>query len=436
MSDEEKMTIDERRKYLRRMKKRYEKGGKKERGKLLDEMEAVTELDRKTLIRLMKGPLTRKRRLKQRGRSYGIEVDNALCIIAESTNYVCAERLTPNLVWLAEHLDGHGELEATPDLLQALGQISVSTVRRRLKHIKQDQPRLPRKGPERANQAKRQVPMKRISWDEPEPGHFETDLVHHCGASASGEYVHSLQMLDVATGWSECVAVLGRSYHVMKEGFDRCLARLPFPVREIHPDNGSEFLNHQMMRYFRDRIPEAELTRSRPYQKNDNRNVEQKNATQVRALLGYDRLDTVEQTQVLNVLYDKMWLYYNFFQPVMHMTDKCVVPTKGRHPKIKRIHDAAKTPFDRLCLTNAISDADRQKLQQLRDRTNPRRLRQEIYVLVDYIFTLPLAVPGVNLTLPRFNGQNKCPRCAATRKPQGLGSQETNANVVDCTRPR
>lgn len=138
-----------------------------------------------------------------------------------------------------------------------------------------------------------------------------------------------------------------------------------------------------------------ELSRSRPYQKNDNRNVEQKNSTQVRAFLGYDRLDTVEQTQVLNVLYDKMWLYYNFFQPVMHMTAKVVTPIKGRHPKIKRTHDAAKTPFDRLCLTNTISDADRQKLQQLRAQTNPRRLRQEIYILIDYIFTLPPAVPSM-----------------------------------------
>jgi len=260
MSDEEKMTIDERRKYLRRMKKRYEQGTKKELGKLLDEMETVTGLDRKTLIRLMKGPLTRKRRLKQRGRSYGPEVDDALRIIAESANYVCAERLTPNLVWLAEQLGKHRELEATSDLLQALARISVSTVRRRLKHINQDQPRLPRKGPERANQVKRQVPMKRIAWDEPEPGHFETDLVHHCGVSASGEYVHTLQMIDVATGWSECVAVLGRSYHVMEAGFKRCLERIPFPVREIHPDNGSEFLNNQMVRFFGDTLPDMELS--------------------------------------------------------------------------------------------------------------------------------------------------------------------------------
>jgi hypothetical protein len=185
--------------------------------------------------------------------------------------------------------------------------------------------------------------MKRIPWDEAEPGHFEVDLVHHCGPSASGEYVHTLQMIDVTTGWSERVAVLGRSYRVMRAGFERCLERLPFPVLEIHPDNGSEFFprrgprgNHHLIRFFRDIIQDVDLSRSRPYQKNDNRNVEQKNSTLVRAYLGYDRLDTVEQTRLLNLLYDKMWLYYNFFQPVMHLTQKTVIPVEGRSARIKR----------------------------------------------------------------------------------------------------
>ena len=395
MSTDEKMSIDERRKYLRRMKKRYDQAGRKERSRLLDEMEAVTDLHRKSLIRLMKGSLARKRRQKQRSQSYGPEVDDALRVIAESLDYICAERLTPNLVWMAEHLAAHGELEVSPPLLEQLGRISISTVRRRLARIRQDQPRLPRKGPERANRVTREVPMKRIPWNEAEPGHFEVDLVHHCGPSASGEYVHTLQMVDVATGWSERVAVLGRSYRVMRCGFERCLERLPFPVLELHPDNGSEFFNHHLVRFFREAVQGLELSRSRPYHKNDNRNVEQKNSTLVRAYLGYDRLDTVAQTRVLNLLYDKMWLYYNFFQPVMHLTEKTIIPLEGRSARVKRRYDPAQTPFDRLCATNALSDTRRQPLQLLRDQTNPRRLRQEIYDLLDHLFTLPGAVPGV-----------------------------------------
>ncbi len=254
MSTEDKMTIDERRKYLHAMRKRYVEASREERGQLLDEMQAVTEMHRKALTQLMNGSLARKSRLKQRENTYGPEVDDALRVIGESLDWVCAERLTPNLVWVAGHLAAHGEMETTPELLEALEQISISTVGRRLARIRQDQPRLPRRGPERANQVSRDIPMKRIPWNEAQPGHLETDLVHHCGLSASGEYVHTLQMLDVTTGWSERVALLGRSYRVMEAAFRYILARLPFPLREIHPDNGSEFLNQHLVRFFRDTV--------------------------------------------------------------------------------------------------------------------------------------------------------------------------------------
>ena len=144
MSSDDKMSIEERRKYLRRMKKRYARATRKERGQLLDEMEAVTELHRKSLIRLMNGSLERKRRRKLRGCTYRSNVDDTLRVIAESLDYVCAERLTPNLVWMAEHLAAHGEMTITPQLREKLGQVSVSTVRRRLDRIRQDQPHLPR----------------------------------------------------------------------------------------------------------------------------------------------------------------------------------------------------------------------------------------------------------------------------------------------------
>ncbi len=186
MPTEDKMTIDERYKYLRRMQKRYKKAGRKERQELLDEMEIVTELHRKSLIRSMQGKIKRKHRRRQRGRSYGAEVDDALRVIAESTDYICAERLQPNLVWLAKHLGVHGEMTVTPQLLSQLEQISTPTVQRRLKRIHQDQPRLPRKRPGRASGLKREIPTRRILWDEQEPGHFEVDLVHHSGPAVSG----------------------------------------------------------------------------------------------------------------------------------------------------------------------------------------------------------------------------------------------------------
>ena len=394
MSNEEEMTIDERYKYLRKMQKRYREARSAERGQLLDEMEEVVGLHRKSLIRLMKGTLKRQERRKQRGKKYGAEVDDALRIIGESFDYICSERLTPNLVWMGETLAKHGEMEMTPELSRQLEEVSIATVGRILKRLRQDEPRLPRRGPRRANRVAKEIPVKRIAWDESEAGHFETDLVHHCGASASGQYVHTLQMIDVATGWSERVAVLGRSYIVMEDGFCRIVRRLPFDIKEIHPDNGNEFLNDHMLRFWKEKIKGVELSRSRPYQKNDNRFIEQKNATLVRAYLGNERLDSVAQCIFLNQLYDKMWLYYNFFQPVMRLKEKQYIPAENGGSRIKRRYDQAKTPFERLCATDAISQERRLDLEKLRDKNNPRQLRQEIYEMIDQLFVLPGANAG------------------------------------------
>jgi len=395
MTNNDKMTIDERRKYLRIMQKRYAQASHRNRSLLLDEMEHVTALDRKTLLRAMRADLERKPRRKERGRTYGAEVDDTLRIIAETLDYIAAERLTPNLVWMANHLAQHGELQVSAELLAQLEHITVSTVRRILQRVGQDQPRLPRSKGLRTRTALHEIPMKRIPWDEPMPGHFETDLVHHCGPSTTGDYVHTLQMIDVKTGWSERVAVLGRSYLVMEDAFRHILKRLPFPVLEIHPDNGSEFFSAHLLRFWKDVIQGLELSRSHPFRKNDNRFVEQKNDTLVRAYLGHDRLDSVAQAKALNTLYEKLWLFYNLFQPVMRLQEKTFVQVEGQPTQVKRRFDEARTPFERLCATKALTPEREQHLRDLRDQTNPRRLRQEILALRDRIFSLPNAIPGI-----------------------------------------
>ena len=394
MSTDDRMSIDERWKYLRIMQKRYLEADLAARGQLLDEMQATTGLHRKSLIRLMNSDMKRRPRQRQRSRTYGPEVDDALRVIHESWDYICAERLTPDLVWMAQHLGDFGELLVTDQLLNQLGRISVSTVRRILARIHQDEPRLPRKPPSIGNSVTRDVPMKIIPWNEQEVGHFETDTVHHGGSSPVGEFVYSLQMIDVATGWSERVAVLGRSYLVMADAFLTILERLPFPALEIHPDNGSEFFNHHLVSFWKDAVPDADLSRSRPYHKNDNRFVEQKNRTLVRAYLGSDRLDTVAQTLELNKLYDMMWVYYNLFQPVMRLAEKTVVHREGQNRRVRRRFDRARTPFDRLCLTDALTPQRREQLESLQRQTNPRELRRHIYKQIDKVFSLPCAKPG------------------------------------------
>ncbi len=386
-----RMTIDERRKYLTIMRLRYIRSTKQDRGGLLDEMESVTSLDRKTLIRLINGDLVRHPRHTQRQRTYTADVDDALRVISESWDYPCAARMAPNLSWMAQHLVMHGELAVSPDVLSHLAVVSISTVGRILQRVAQDEPKLPRRAPSGTSAAVRDIPMTRIPWDTKDPGHFETDLVHHSGDSTDGQYMHTLQLIDVATGWSERVALLGKSYTRMEAGFAQVLARLPFPIVALHPDNGGEFFSSYLRTFWEKEIAAAQISRSRPYHKNDNRFVEQRNSSAVRAYLGTQRLDTQVQTLAANRLYDKLWVYYNLFQPVLHMDEKTFLVNDDGSFKLKRHHDKAKTPFDRLCATGVLDRDKQEELERLREQTNPRRLRKEIYALIDQILAMPSA---------------------------------------------
>jgi hypothetical protein len=382
------MSINARREYLRMMALRYTRAHKAGRSRLLDEMELSTQMHRKSLVRLITGDLARHPRPTQRGCTYGPEIDDALRIIYESYDYPCAERLSPNLVDMATRLARHGEMAVTSDLLQALGQISTSTVGRTLRRINQDQPHLQR--PESLGPAlTHDIPMTIIPWNETEPGHFETDLVHHCGSVTTGQYAHTLQLVDVATGWSERIAMLGRSHTRLEDAFARIQPRLPFAIRELHPDNGGEFFNTYLLTFWSKEVAGAAITRSRPYHKNDNRFVEQRNQSHVREYLGHQRFDTITQTLAINRLYEKLWVYDNLFQPAMRLIGKDTVTDSEGKTRLRRRYDDAKPPLDRVSATSAISKERREELERLRDATNPRRLRQEIYALIDRIMDMP-----------------------------------------------
>ena len=386
MSETEAMNIDERRKYIHKMWGRYRQAKKKEKGKLLDEVEAVTGMHRKAIIRLLNGRLSRKKRSRERGRVYGVEISDAVRLIARSLDYPCAERLQPNLVWMAQHLQKHGELQVEQESLEKLARVSRSTLKRMLKRVGRSEPKLAQQKPKRSpsSNLRKRYPMSKIAWDIAEAGHFEVDLVHHGGESAEGEYVHTLQMVDVATGWSEITAIFGRSYRVMADGFDYLLARLPFAVQEIHPDNGAEFFNQHLLRYWKAKVTDLQLSRSRPYQKNDNRFVEENNHSLIRTYIGYDRLDTQAQLKVLRQLLATLWLYHNFFQPVMRLQEKeYVSPLQYR-----RKYDQAKTPFDRLKEKNILKESTQLQLEALRDQTNPMTLRNQIDQLISHLLSL------------------------------------------------
>ena len=389
MAKWEKMTIEEQYKLIRNVQAKYRQAGRKEKGQILNMLVEATGLERKYLITLLRGQgPNRKRRKRQRGCKYGAKVDDAIRIIGSTLDWICAERLTPGLVETALHLARHSEMIVDDELLELLGAISIPTVRRTVNRVRQDEYRLPqRKGKRRyQNRVADKIPMRVIPWDIAIPGHFEVDLVHHAGPDVKGECVYTVQFIDVKTGWSERIAVLGRSYSRMREAFAKFLAQCPIPVLEIHSDNGPEFMNAHLQRFFADKFQGASFSRSRPWQKNDNRFVEQKNSTLVRAYLGRESFTTQEQADLLNELYDLMRVYYNFFQPVLRQIERSVHYNAQHAPVLRRKHDTARTPLKRLTESDVLDQKARVWLRCTYIRTNPRRLRHEIQQLLDAIF--------------------------------------------------
>jgi hypothetical protein len=357
-------------------------------------MEAVTGLHRKSILRLLHGSTLERapKRPRVRGKRYGVAVADVIRVVWESLDYVCAERLTPGLLPIARQLAHCGEVVLSAEIEAALCAISRSTVQRLLRRFQQDTPKLPHRKPQPPNRLLRDVPMERLGWEISAPGSFETDLVHHCGSVAAGDYVHTLQLIDIATGWSERVAVFGRGQVAMVEAFQQVQARLPFSIKHLHPDNGSEFFNDHLFRYFGEEITGLRLSRSRPYRKNDNRFVEQKNATLVRTYTGYERLDSRRQCTILNNLYDQLWVYNNLFQPVLHLVSKEVV-----NGKLRRKWDQAQTPYQRVLASGVLSQQQKARLETLYTRTNPRLLRQDFYHTLEALWQHP----NLNITNQR-----------------------------------
>jgi hypothetical protein len=392
MATTEKMPIEERYQYLRRMQKFYRQANRKEKKELLDQMEMHTGLHRKSLIRHMNSSLQRKPRRRERGNEYGPEVDEALLVIRESFDYICPERYQPKLLERARALARHGELRLGPQLAADLGRISISTIRRHLPPSPLVHRR--RKPTAPPNRHQQEIPAYRIERDIDEPGHFELDLVHHAGGSSEGQYVHTLQLIDVATGWSGRRAILGRSSLVVVDALTELFSEIPFAIRELHPDNGSEFLNDILERFMREKHPHVLLSRSRRGQPNDNRLVEQKNHTLVRYFLGDRRFNTVKQTRYLNTLYAQLAVFYNVYQPVMKQIDKMWMPaTEERAAYLKRIHDQPRSPLSRLCELYKFVPPRLQPWIEHRYGTNPLQLRREIYAGLDHLFAYPNADP-------------------------------------------
>ncbi|MCJ7551894.1 MAG: hypothetical protein MUQ30_19670 [Anaerolineae bacterium] len=347
---EETMSMSARYEYLRAMRDVYLRADRKEKKSILTHIKSATQYNRKYIITCLNDPdLQRHTRSRERGRKYGVDVAQAIGSLADALDWVCAERLQPALAKTARHMTAHDELNVSAAVLDKLEHISIATVARILKEIRPVE-RLPRaySGRPPDTSAQRAVPVSIIAWDVPEPGHFEMDLVHHGVPDQHGRLICTIQFIDVLTGWSERFAIMGTGFDAIYDAIQAFRRRCPIPIREVHSDNGSEFINNALIAALGDEHLSLTQTRGRPGCHNDNRFVEQKNNSLVRAYLGSTPFHTPDELHRLQRLYDDMWVYYNLFQPVLRQTERTAATGADGIVRIRRSQDSARTPFDRL----------------------------------------------------------------------------------------
>ncbi|MBM3187837.1 MAG: transposase family protein [Chloroflexi bacterium] len=379
----EKMNIDERVKYLRLMQERYVNAGRQGKAGLLDELEAMTGVPRKDLLARRSSPdLRRQRRHRARSRLYGPDGEQVVRVVAEALAWIGAERLQPGLATTAQHWARFGHRTLNDALLGQWQEISISTLRRILYRIGRPADTRPheRRGRRPESTVQAWVPVGVIPWDEPEAGHFEADLVLPNCAGQEGPFVCPLQLVDVLTGWSERFAVLGYEFDEIWPALQAFRGRCPIPVREIHTDNGSEFVNLPFISHFGEQVVHARLPRGRPGDKNDNRCVEQKNGSLLRAYLDHLDRHTAAHRFWLAQWYEDMWGYDNLFQPVRRQTARRAASTASGLVRIVRPQDSAATPLQRLRRAKPpLARETAERLQTLHHHTAPLALKRRIH---------------------------------------------------------
>jgi len=374
-----RMSLPSRREYLKRLKSRYLKASTDKKTLLLDECCKMTGLNRKYVIVCLstKTDLQYKstRQRKARREVYDKQFVTALKKIWEIMDYPCGTGLKAVLCEMVEKLIAFKELTVSDEVKKKLMKVSRSTIDEKLKRSREEIRRRIQGTTKPGSLLKSQIPIRTSSWEESHPGFCELDTVAHCGASAAGEFANTLNVTDILTTWTEQEAFLGKAQSRIVSGLNLIEGRMPFPLRGIDPDNGSEFINWQLYRYCMQR--QIEFTRGRPYKKNDNAHIEQKNWTHVRQVYGYERIEDQVIVDMMNDLNrNELRLYKNFFQPTIKLIDKKRV---GAHKeKIKRMYDIPKTPYQRVLLCDEISDETKQELKALYATLNPAALRRTI----------------------------------------------------------
>jgi len=363
---------------------RYLKASKKEKNKILDEFIAATGFHRKYANRILKhgypyshGPKKGKKPV------YRGEVVTALEQIWEIYGRICSKRLHPFLPEGIKILERFHEINITPEAKRLLLSMSCSTIDRCLKPARFTGTHHGLSTTKPGILLKKAIPVRTFAdWNEDQPGFMEIDLVAHCGNTVEGQYLNTLTCTDVCTGWTEPIALHHRSQQAVRDALHNMRPELPFDLRGIDSDNGSEFINDLLYHYCLDE--QITFTRSRPYKKNDQSYVEQKNWSVVRHTVGYDRLETDGEFDLLTSIYSDLRLYINFLQPVLKLISKGKVGDK-----FVKTYDQATTPYQRVMARPDIPVETKARLTDLYVKLNPVTLRNSIDRKVANLWKLP-----------------------------------------------
>ncbi len=366
-------------------RRRYWKADRRDKGRLLDEFVGLTGYHRKYAMSLLRhGPPESRAHSARRGRPvlYGPSVLSALEVTAEAAGWICGKRLAPFMAELVPALEREGALEVSPEVRAKLLAMKAATIDRRLRTIKAAEKPKGISTTRPGSLLKKQVPIRTYTpWDEQVPGFLEIDTVAHCGTTTEGEYICTLSATDLATGWTECQAVMGKTQRAVHGALAEIRDRLPFALLGIDFDNGSEFLNGHLIRYCQ--AEEITYTRCRAYQNNDQAHIEQKNWSVVRAYVGYDRYESASALVQLRKVYSLLRMYVNLYQPVMKLIGK-----EREGSKVTKHYDEARTPLRRATEAGVITAGKRVELERLTAENGPLSLKHRIDAELDKLWRM------------------------------------------------
>ena len=367
------MDIVSRRGLTKVVRDRYGSATKKDKIKILDEFVQNTGYHRKHALALLHNRVPRRASTgRRRKRIYTPEVVDALIFIWEKMRHPSSHRLHPFILDMLSALEYHNEFHVLPTTGQLLMQMSPATIDRLLKPARRGLVPHGRSTTKPGTLLKKSIPIRTwADWDDLKPGFVEIDLVAHCGESTEGKYLETLDVVDVATGWCECIVPRNQGQQAIFAALLEIQQRFPVPLLGIDSDNDGAFINAHLKRYCDEE--KITFTRSRPYKKNDQAHVEGKNWTAVRQYVGYMRFEGDLARIALNALYKDLRLYINFFQPMMKLKEKIRVDGK-----VKKVYDVAQTPYQRVLASPDVSMEAKQKLRALYPTLNPVKLLDAI----------------------------------------------------------